>query len=100
LTTLTVYGFVIASDECYSEIYPDEASPPLGGLEAAQRLGRDGFRNLVVFTSLSKRSNVPGLRFGRGGRRCVAPEEVPALSHISWMRDEPGGAARQHRGVE
>lgn len=58
------YGFVIASDECYSEIYPDEASPPIGGLEAAQRLGRDGFRNLVVFTSLSKRSNVPGLRSG------------------------------------
>src|SRR5262245_49213902 len=58
------YGFVIASDECYSEIYPDEGVPPLGGLEAAQKLGRDGFRNLVVFTSLSKRSNVPGLRSG------------------------------------
>ncbi|HEX5108157.1 MAG TPA: succinyldiaminopimelate transaminase [Vicinamibacterales bacterium] len=58
------YGFVIASDECYSEIYPDEDSPPLGGLEAARRLGRDDFRNLVVFTSLSKRSNVPGLRSG------------------------------------
>ncbi len=58
------YGFVIASDECYSEIYPDEQSPPLGGLEAAHQLGRDGFRNLVVFTSLSKRSNVPGLRSG------------------------------------
>ena len=57
------YGVVIASDECYSEIYPDEASPPLGGLEAAERLGR-GFRNLVVFTSLSKRSNAPGLRSG------------------------------------
>ena len=58
------YGFVIASDECYSEIYPDEEAPPLGGLEAAQRLGRDGFRSLVVFTSLSKRSNAPGLRSG------------------------------------
>ena len=58
------YGFVIASDECYSEIYPDETSPPVGGLEAAHQLGRDGFRNLVVFTSLSKRSNVPGLRSG------------------------------------
>ena len=57
------YGFVIASDECYSEIYPDEARPPLGALEAAHRLGRD-FRNLVVFTSLSKRSNAPGLRSG------------------------------------
>jgi len=58
------YGFVIASDECYSEIYPDEQSPPLGGLEAAQRMGRSDFRRLVVFTSLSKRSNVPGLRSG------------------------------------
>ena len=58
------HGFVIASDECYSEIYFDEAAPPLGGLEAASRLGRDDFRNLVVFTSLSKRSNVPGLRSG------------------------------------
>jgi N-succinyldiaminopimelate aminotransferase len=57
------YGFVIALDECYSEIYPDEDQPPLGGLEAAHRLGRD-FRNLVVFTSLSKRSNAPGLRSG------------------------------------
>jgi N-succinyldiaminopimelate aminotransferase len=56
-------GLVIASDECYSEIYPDEERPPLGGLEAAHRLGRD-FRNLVVFTSLSKRSNAPGLRSG------------------------------------
>src|SRR5262245_6895079 len=58
------YGFVIASDECYSEIYPREEAPPLGGLEAAHRLGRDDFRRLVVFTSLSKRSNSPGLRSG------------------------------------
>ena len=58
------YGFVIASDECYSEIYGDEDAPPLGGLEAAQQLGRDDFRNLLVFTSLSKRSNAPGLRSG------------------------------------
>ena len=58
------HGFIIASDECYSEIYPDEQAPPLGGLEAAHRLGRDDFRNLVVFTSLSKRSNAPGLRSG------------------------------------
>ncbi len=56
------HGFVIASDECYSEIYfRDE--PPLGGLEAAKQLGRD-FRKLMMFTSLSKRSNVPGLRSG------------------------------------
>lgn len=57
------HGFVIASDECYSEIYfRDE--PPLGGLEAAVKLGRPDFRNLMMFTSLSKRSNVPGLRSG------------------------------------
>jgi N-succinyldiaminopimelate aminotransferase len=58
------YGFVIASDECYSEIYFDEAHPPLGGLEAAQRLGRKGNPRLVMFSSLSKRSNVPGMRSG------------------------------------
>ncbi|HEX4998433.1 MAG TPA: succinyldiaminopimelate transaminase [Terriglobia bacterium] len=57
------HGFVIASDECYSEIYfRDEA--PLGALEASVRLNRKGHKNLVVFTSLSKRSNVPGMRSG------------------------------------
>ena len=57
------HGFVIASDECYSEIYfRDE--PPLGSLQAAARLGRHGFANLIAFTSLSKRSNVPGMRSG------------------------------------
>jgi N-succinyldiaminopimelate aminotransferase len=56
------YGFVIASDECYSELYDER--PPLGALDAAQRLGRNGFPNLVVFNSLSKRSNAPGLRSG------------------------------------
>jgi N-succinyldiaminopimelate aminotransferase len=58
------YGFVIASDECYSEIYFDEAAPPLGALAAAQALGRDGYPRLAVFGSLSKRSNAPGLRSG------------------------------------
>ncbi len=57
------HGFVIASDECYSEIYfRDE--PPLGSLQAAQALGRSGFPRLVALTSLSKRSNVPGMRSG------------------------------------
>jgi N-succinyldiaminopimelate aminotransferase len=56
------YGFVIASDECYSEIYFD--TPPLGALQAAQKLGRSDYKNLVVFSSLSKRSNVPGMRSG------------------------------------
>ena len=57
------YGFVIASDECYSEIYFRDTAP-LGGLEAAAQLGRSDFKNLVTFTSLSKRSNVPGMRSG------------------------------------
>jgi len=57
------FGFVIASDECYSEIYfRDE--PPLGGLQAAALCGRSDFKNLLSFTSLSKRSNVPGMRSG------------------------------------
>lgn len=58
------HGFVIASDECYSEIYCDEARPPLGGLAAAAAMDRDGYPRLVVFGSLSKRSNCPGLRSG------------------------------------
>ena len=57
------HGFVIASDECYSEIYAGVA-PPLGSLEAARKLGREDLRNLIAFTSLSKRSSVPGLRSG------------------------------------
>jgi N-succinyldiaminopimelate aminotransferase len=57
------HGFVIASDECYSEIYFGD-TPPLGGLEAAAQLGRSDFKNIVAFTSLSKRSNVPGMRSG------------------------------------
>ncbi len=58
------HGFAIAADECYSELYCDEARPPLGALEAARQLGRTGFPRLVVFSSLSKRSNVPGMRSG------------------------------------
>lgn len=57
------YGFVIAADECYSEIY-FKAEAPLGGLEAAHKLGRDGYPRLIAFSSLSKRSNVPGMRSG------------------------------------
>jgi N-succinyldiaminopimelate aminotransferase len=57
------YGFVIAADECYSEIYFDEKKPPLGALQAASLLGRSN-DNLIVFGSLSKRSNVPGMRSG------------------------------------
>lgn len=58
------HDFIIASDECYSEIYFDEAQPPVGLLQACRELGRDDYRRCVVFHSLSKRSNVPGLRSG------------------------------------
>ncbi len=58
------YDFVIVSDECYSEIYPDEAQPPVGLLEVAESMGVADFRHCLVFHSLSKRSNVPGMRSG------------------------------------
>jgi N-succinyldiaminopimelate aminotransferase len=96
------FGFIIASDECYSEIYFDEEQPPLGALEAAYRLGRTGFPRLVVFSSLSKRSNVPGLRSGfvagdarllagflkyRTYHGCAMSGTVQAASIAAW-RDE------------
>ena len=96
-----LYGFVIASDECYSEIYfRDE--PPLGAMEAAARLGRPDFRNLISLTSLSKRSNVPGMRSGfcagdaaiikqfllyRTYHGCAMSPVVQAASIAAW-RDE------------
>ncbi len=58
------YDFIVASDECYSELYLDEAKPPPGLLQAAIAAGHDGFERCVVFNSLSKRSSVPGLRSG------------------------------------
>ena len=58
------HGFVIAADECYSEVYFDEAKPPVGALAVAHQSGRAGFPRLVSFGSLSKRSNAPGLRSG------------------------------------
>lgn len=58
------HRFVIASDECYSELYYDESQPPLGALQAAHQLGRAGFERVVAFSSLSKRSNAPGMRSG------------------------------------
>jgi len=95
------HGFVIASDECYSEIYfRDE--PPLGGMEAAAKLGRADFRNLISLTSLSKRSNVPGMRSGfvagdaaiikqfllyRTYHGCAMSPVVQAASLAAW-RDE------------
>ena len=80
------YGFVIASDECYSEIYfRDE--PPLGGLEAAAKLGRHDFKNLIAMTSLSKRSNVPGLRSGfvAGDSALIKPFLLYRTYHGSAM---------------
>ena len=80
------HGFVIASDECYSEIYfRDE--PPLGGLEAAAKLGRHDFKNLIALTSLSKRSNVPGLRSGfvAGDAALIKPFLLYRTYHGSAM---------------
>jgi N-succinyldiaminopimelate aminotransferase len=102
------YGFVIASDECYSEIYfGDEA--PLGGLQAASQLGRADFRRLVAFTSLSKRSNVPGLRSGivagdtallqqfllyRTYHGCAMPVPTQLASITAWNDDAHAAANR------
>jgi N-succinyldiaminopimelate aminotransferase len=58
------HGFVIAADECYAEVYCDEDHPPMSALAAARADGRDDYRRLLVFGSLSKRSNAPGLRSG------------------------------------
>jgi N-succinyldiaminopimelate aminotransferase len=97
------HGFVIASDECYSEIYFDENRPPLGALEAAQRLGRGDFRRLVAFSSLSKRSNVPGMRSGfvagdaeilakfllyRTYHGCAMNPAVQAASAAAWSDEK------------
>jgi N-succinyldiaminopimelate aminotransferase len=93
------YGFNIASDECYSEIYFDEGKPPLGALDAARQLGRDSFARLVVFSSLSKRSNVPGMRSGfvagdaaiiknfllyRTYHGCAMSDAVQSASRTAW----------------
>ena len=81
-----LHGFVIASDECYSEIYfRDE--PPLGSLEAAAQLGRADFKNLISFTSLSKRSNVPGMRSGfvAGDAALIKPFLLYRTYHGSAM---------------
>jgi len=86
------YGFVIASDECYSEIYFGD-TPPLGGLQAASLCGRHDFKRLVCFTSLSKRSNVPGLRSGfvAGDASLIAPFLLYRTYHGSAM----GGMVQQ-----
>ena len=81
------YGFVIAADECYSEIYFDEARPPRGALAIAHALGRSGFPRLLTFGSLSKRSNAPGLRSGyvAGDASLVKPFLLYRTYHGSAM---------------
>ena len=96
------HDFLIASDECYSEIYPDESVPPVGLLEAAAATGRERFERCVVFHSLSKRSSLPGLRSGfvagdagvlaayyryRTYEGCALPNHVQHASTAAW-RDE------------
>ena len=93
------YNFIIASDECYSELYFDEQRPPPGLLQAAAAMGRHDYRRCVVFHSLSKRSNVPGLRSGfvagdarvlekfllyRTYHGCALPLYVQAASKVAW----------------
>lgn len=58
------YNFILAADECYSEIYFDENNPPVGLLDVAEETGNDAYKHCLVFHSLSKRSNLPGLRSG------------------------------------
>jgi N-succinyldiaminopimelate aminotransferase len=96
------FDFIVASDECYSELYFDEASPPAGLLQAAWQAGHRSFERCVVFHSLSKRSSVPGLRSGfvagdapflarfrlyRTYHGCAMPEHVQLASIPAW-RDE------------
>ncbi|PXF32954.1 succinyldiaminopimelate aminotransferase [Pokkaliibacter plantistimulans] len=93
------YDFVIASDECYSEIYFDEQQPPMGLLEACAKLGRHDYSRCAVFHSLSKRSNLPGLRSGfvagdaelmtaflryRTYHGCAMPVQVQQASIAAW----------------
>ena len=93
------YDFVIASDECYSELYFDESMPPVGLLEAAQSLGNTEYKHCVVFHSLSKRSNLPGLRSGfvagdarilseyyryRTYQGCALPPPIQHASIAAW----------------
>jgi len=81
------HGFVIVSDECYSEIYFDESKPPLGALAAAQALGRTDYARLVVMGSLSKRSSAPGLRsgFAAGDKAVLAKYALYRTYHGSAL---------------
>jgi N-succinyldiaminopimelate aminotransferase len=94
------HDFVIAADECYSEIYPDESCPPPGLLQAAAAMGAQDFRRCLVFHSLSKRSSAPGLRSGfvagdarlvreflryRTYHGCAMPPATQAASRRAWQ---------------
>lgn len=80
------YGFTIAADECYSELYFDESAPPLGALQAAHQLGRSDYRRLIAISSLSKRSNVPGMRSG------FIAGDAAILKHFLLYRTYHGSA--------
>ena len=97
------YDFVIAADECYSEIYLDENSPPVGLLQVSADLGRDDYKRCMVFHSLSKRSNVPGMRSGfvagdadliqaflryRTYHGCSMPLYTQMASIIAWQDED------------
>lgn len=97
------YDFIIAADECYSELYFDESKPPSGLLTACAELGRNDFANCVVFHSLSKRSNLPGLRSGfvagdakilqqyllyRTYHGCAMPEQTQYASIAAWQDEQ------------
>lgn len=97
------YDFVIAADECYSELYFDEQNPPAGLLTACAELGRSDFKRCVVFHSLSKRSNLPGLRSGfvagdaailksfllyRTYHGCAMPVQTQLASVAAWNDEE------------
>ena len=97
------YDFIIASDECYSELYFDEDNPPVGLLDVAAQLGNTEFKRCVVFHSLSKRSNAPGLRSGfvagdaeilekfllyRTYHGCAMPPATQAASIVAWQDEQ------------
>jgi N-succinyldiaminopimelate aminotransferase len=87
LTKSDEHGFVIASDECYSELYQDEKNPPIGLLQVCAEQGRIDMKNCLVFHSLSKRSNVPGMRSGfvAGDAALIEPFLLYRTYHGSAM---------------
>jgi len=99
LTLAEKYDFIIASDECYSELYNDEQNPPVGLLQVAQQVGVKDYQRCIVFHSLSKRSNVPGMRSGfiagdsdflekfllyRTYQGCGTPTFIQLASKLAW----------------